>query len=617
MRRCLGLGRASVEPGPKTEVVLITDPGPDPDDVKTILILAMLHKAGVVDCRCVIANGGGDPVARATLAQTVLDHLHASTIPVGIGTAGRDYDPMPHEYDIHHYDLQAVRPRLHDGAELLMRTLRDSRPRSLSIVCISSLRDIADAIEADAELVVSRVKLLAIQGGLECVDGRWVADASVNNGFDQEAAQKVYDFCFARGVPMTVTSRNAVPLVPMQLAKSFATRSECAVMNYLADAQFKGLEGLWQRLCEGKLPPRCNKDWYFETFCGVDAEQFAEQRYAELDASVDIQKLLNGFVKPYDVVALMTALPITRSRFSAEAEHTVNGVIHLLLLEKVHTISEEYVVKLLRNTYNDVIIETASPPASPARSSCGAGAGASSESGRGCMRSREGTRDSRDSRGKLRKAAKGPILRSRVTTAWIQDSDPSEMGDEFEQVNEAADELQAHVLSPSVKARSLSSPRRKGGGTVKSRTPEVARQGGDSPSRLRRSTSSSQITSTSRNFVHARISLDRACALVRQRSLADSEASERLDGFRPSRLSVASSSSVGRLWRLSVASSTSGRPSRFPVARASSPCGRKDSLLVTIAELERVLERALSDVRLRTTACPTRWRSWARWRRAR
>ena len=76
------------------------------------------------------------------------------------------------------------------------------------------------------------------------------------------AAEIVYRFCFERGVRMTVTSRYAVPLLPMQLARSFAERHSCPVMTYLANAQSRGLEGLWAKLCDGKLPPRCTKVWY-------------------------------------------------------------------------------------------------------------------------------------------------------------------------------------------------------------------------------------------------------------------------------------------------------------------------------------------------------------------
>ena len=75
------------------------------------------------------------------------------------------------------------------------------------------------------------------------------------------AANAVYSFCFERGLRLTVTSRNAVPLLPMQLAKSFAERTACPVLRYLADAQFLGLAGLWKKLCQGQLPARCTKQW--------------------------------------------------------------------------------------------------------------------------------------------------------------------------------------------------------------------------------------------------------------------------------------------------------------------------------------------------------------------
>jgi len=66
-------------------------------------------------------------------------------------------------------------------------------------------------------------------------------------------------------------------------------------MRYLADAQFLGLEGLWHNLCAGRLPPRCSKQWFFETFCGIDSAQFDAHGYESLDADANILAHLNGF----------------------------------------------------------------------------------------------------------------------------------------------------------------------------------------------------------------------------------------------------------------------------------------------------------------------------------
>ena len=75
--------------------------------------------------------------------------------------------------------------------------------------------------------------------------------------------------------------------------------TQCPVMAYLANAQFLGLEGLWRKLNEGKLPARCTKQWYFETFCGYD--QGATHQtvdWASMDKDTRIKDYLNGFVKP-------------------------------------------------------------------------------------------------------------------------------------------------------------------------------------------------------------------------------------------------------------------------------------------------------------------------------
>jgi hypothetical protein len=140
----------------------------------------------------------------------------------------------------------------------------------------------------------------------------------VNNLFDRGAAEALYDFCFeaAPALGLHVVSRFAVPLLPMRLARSFATRTDCPVMRYLADAQSLGLVGLWQRLCAGQLPARCSKAWFFETFCNVSPADFQRlDASGALGPAVDIRAHLNGFVKPYGA----GADPVTHARSHAHA----------------------------------------------------------------------------------------------------------------------------------------------------------------------------------------------------------------------------------------------------------------------------------------------------------
>ncbi|KAG8462619.1 hypothetical protein KFE25_004595 [Diacronema lutheri] len=160
---------------------------------------------------------------------------------------------------------------------------------------------------------------------------------------------------------MSVVSRDAVPLLPMQLARSFALRTKSEVLRYLANAQFLGLAGLWKKLCAGQLPARCNKAWYFATFCGIDGAEFERRALCELDESADVLGYLNGFVKPYDVIAAMTVLPTTAGWFSPAAEVMVNGTAHRLLLRAEHAIDVRSVHNLLRETYHSVALLDADP----------------------------------------------------------------------------------------------------------------------------------------------------------------------------------------------------------------------------------------------------------------
>lgn len=148
-------------------LIIVTDVGPDPDDAKALLIAATLHKQKLLVLRGVIANGGHQARERARLARCLLDHVNCADVPVGIGSAGKAYAPMPHEYTLQGYDSAGVNDaQLLDGGRLFHDVLKKVPPRSLRVVLISSLRDFADVVAAHADLVLAKVHTVAIQGGL-------------------------------------------------------------------------------------------------------------------------------------------------------------------------------------------------------------------------------------------------------------------------------------------------------------------------------------------------------------------------------------------------------------------------------------------------------------------
>ena len=113
----------------RPQVVVITDPGPDPDDVKVLLVLAALHRQHMLRLVAVVANGGGQPLARARLAKCVLAHARIFDVPVGFGSEGMPTEALPHEYDLQGY-ADVAPSAIEQGHQLLMRTLRSAASAS-------------------------------------------------------------------------------------------------------------------------------------------------------------------------------------------------------------------------------------------------------------------------------------------------------------------------------------------------------------------------------------------------------------------------------------------------------------------------------------------------------
>ena len=217
-------GGSSAGGAPSIELVIVTDPGPDPDDVKSITTSAIQHKAGKIRVHGVVCNGGHQALQRAKLAQALLNYLGAHDIPVAVGSAGKPYTPQPHEYAFPGVE-DVQESELREGKELIRSILERAGPHSLTFLMISAMTDIAELMQEQPELVLAKVRHLSIMGGLhrtEQPDGEggvvWEPDTAVNNNWDMESAQLMYSFCFERGIPMSVVSRNAVPNLPMSLA---------------------------------------------------------------------------------------------------------------------------------------------------------------------------------------------------------------------------------------------------------------------------------------------------------------------------------------------------------------------------------------------------------------
>ena len=298
---------------PLPTLIMVADPGPDPDDVKGILLAAHYHTKKRLRLVGVICCAGGQAKERTQLARRILELtfpkvLKEVPVVVGANNADKVHAPAPHEYDIEGYAATKV-PETPTGVELLHKVLRDSEDATLTVEIQASFTDVA-AVMRDSPALFKRkvVRVCAMGGVKDPAAEAWEADEAFNNDLDKANADSVYQFCQKEGVPISVLGRNAVPPLGMQEMRTIANRTKHPVMNYLSNAQDSGLVALWDRVCQKKLPARCTKEWFFTTFCGVSAEQFAALGPDDVADGIEIRSKLNGTVKPYDPMTVMLAL---------------------------------------------------------------------------------------------------------------------------------------------------------------------------------------------------------------------------------------------------------------------------------------------------------------------
>ena len=363
---------------PRSRVFIVCDPGPDPDDVKVLVIACMLHLRGEIDLVGVIANGGHNAQRRAQLARLVLDRLGAREVPVAVGMPGSYTKANDYEFSLLRWqsgvpggpgEEESGRQFQTTGAEgqmLLSSCVKDcladdSRQR-LTLVIQAGMMDVAFYLQSSAQNQSdfrSAVERVVIQGSaIVNVDSSSLAgpaaattftlqpDDSSNNAFDPDAAAFLYRFlhqCASASSgghqrpAMTLVGRDAVPPISINTVRSCVGGPPCSISRYLSSVQDEGLASLWTAVCSngsngsGRLPARCNREWYWQTFCahleppaGGLASIPSHSTIPGSDCGIRAF-LKEGVVKPYDVVAFMAALPCFKQDFKWQEAAQVTG----------------------------------------------------------------------------------------------------------------------------------------------------------------------------------------------------------------------------------------------------------------------------------------------------
>jgi inosine-uridine nucleoside N-ribohydrolase len=310
---------------PQATVLVTMDPGQDLDDEMLIVLLSALQRRGNVRCVGVVATLA--PAAmRAQLARGTLDELGMRDVPVGAGSDGGASGSTDFE------GLAYMRPPRCglDGEQLMSEVLEAADERSLTIVVVSSLKDVAGLLQREEALFVRKVKEVVIQGGVKPFDeaepgSLLEPDTAHNNEFDHDASAFFYRRCQELNVPLIVVSRFCAYQcqMPRKIYDDMAATGS-SIGKHLKDSQATSIEQLWKRAnAEGAartgLPPRCDRTWFCDTFCGGEGK--------ERDGGAPIWDLIVAF-NMYDPLALVASVPQLASKYFEFEEVRVGNTTH-------------------------------------------------------------------------------------------------------------------------------------------------------------------------------------------------------------------------------------------------------------------------------------------------
>ena len=309
-------------------IIVVTDVGRDVDDEYCLVLLSALKRMHLLNPIAIISTLAPQE-KRAHLARGVLDSLGMPGVPVGVGSSGGVAEGVELEV----YSADYARPCscvVKDGVQLMVEGLRASPDKSVQLLIIAALTDVATVMQDYEELFLQKVKELVVMGGLKPLDdaSEFVEpDTAYNNNCDMKAASYVYRRCQELRIPTLTISRYAAYGCPIAVSVlDSLCETEHMVAHNIKGVSVNSINSLWKKVNypeddprREKLPARCDRTWFCRTFFGTDD--------TDKNAEESIWGLLEN-LNMYDPLALMACVPAYREANFLWDTKYVNGTPH-------------------------------------------------------------------------------------------------------------------------------------------------------------------------------------------------------------------------------------------------------------------------------------------------
>lgn len=254
-------------------VLLITDPNSDPDDLACMVLLNRMAEEGKVNLAGVVAAKGKAETRelRAKFAKAALTILGQGDVPVA---AGGEYSRRPGYGDDSFCLAKEVRELLTEQSPIrtdILPMAEDILQKydKVTLLIVSPMNDVADLTAYSPQLFKQKINKIVIMGGCKndcgCPD-----EKPYNNAVCYEAALKLWQFAVENDIPLIWVPRESVYQV--QVRRDFYDRLENIphiLAQILLISNQKLLEMLWEDIHCGRFS-HFDIERFVKVFMGSD-----------------------------------------------------------------------------------------------------------------------------------------------------------------------------------------------------------------------------------------------------------------------------------------------------------------------------------------------------------
>lgn len=318
----------------KQNIIMITDPNKDTDDLTALIMLSNLQKDKKVNIAGVVTTHGDDQTTflRAMYSCGVFNLLNNSTsicAGVGLNLQNEIMQKSSNKFYFNGKSEEvmsyAVKDNICTDSLIYLKDIfSKAKNKSLDLLIVAQLTDIAKFIKFEPKLFIKKIKTITIMGGFNTTKEEYLTpDNSTNNTNDLESAKFVYDFLKAEKLTTHFINRYGVMEMPVgwtYFEKLKATNT--LLGKHIYEIQKIAFTNLLVGLLGGESLKRQTPEWFFETFTDIPTSEFEtwKERINGNDKENAISQVANRIVRfnMYDPLALIVCIDEYKQYFTVE-----------------------------------------------------------------------------------------------------------------------------------------------------------------------------------------------------------------------------------------------------------------------------------------------------------